>query len=141
MSPKGAGEWGWKGDAASLDWDYHIDPHRYNYSIAYARARQLGVGHEEAVQSAQRQTYGQVRSQYPEPENERNRNWGMRPLYSNLPPVESAAGRPNSVVRFSPGREQMAGDRLMKILAVASMMGGAGAGAVAEVYDQDGSQF
>lgn len=37
--------------------------------------------------------------------------------------------------------DRMAGDRLMRILAVASMMGGAGAGAVAEAYDQDGSQF
>lgn len=48
-------------------------------------------------------------------------------------------GRTTASIPAAPDR--MAGDRLMKILAVASMMGGAGAGAVAEAYDQDGSQF
>lgn len=83
------GDWGWTGDAAALDWDYPLDPARYNYSIAYARARQLGVPHELAVQSAQRQVYNEVRSQNPEPENARNRNFGVKPLYSTLPALAS----------------------------------------------------
>jgi len=67
------GDWGWTGDAAAMDWEYAQRPGDHNYSIAYARARQLGVPHELAVQSAQRQVYNEVRSQNPEPENARNR--------------------------------------------------------------------
>lgn len=79
------GDWGWAGEAAGLEWDYPLDPARYNYSIAYAKARQLGIGHEDAVQSAQRQVYGAVRSKNPEPEIARNRAWGAKPLFSTLP--------------------------------------------------------
>ena len=79
------GDWGWTGNAAEMDWEYAQRPGDHNYSIAYARARQLGVPHELAVQSAQRQVYGEVRSRNPEPENARNRNFGVRPLYSTLP--------------------------------------------------------
>lgn len=79
------GDWGWTGDAAAMDWEYAQRPGDHNYSIAYARARQLGVPHELAVQSAQRQIYNEVRSQNPEPENARNRNFGVKPLYSTLP--------------------------------------------------------
>ena len=79
------GDWGWAGEAAGLEWDYPLDPARYNYSIAYAKARQLGIGHEDAVQSAQRQVYGAVRSKNPEPEIARNRAWGVKPLFSTLP--------------------------------------------------------
>ena len=79
------GDWGWTGDAAAMDWQYAQKPGDHNYSIAYARARQLGVPHELAVQSAQRQVYGEVRSQYPEPESARNRNFGVKPLHSALP--------------------------------------------------------
>lgn len=85
------GDWGWSGDAAELEWNYPLDPARYNYSIAYAKARQLGVPHELAVQSAQRQVYGKVRSKNPEPENERNRNFGVKPLYSVLPALQAQA--------------------------------------------------
>jgi len=84
------GSWGWTGEAAELDWDYPLDPARYNYSLAYAKARQLGIEHEDAVQSAQRQVYGAVRSKNPEPENARNRAWGARPLYSTLPALAAA---------------------------------------------------
>ena len=79
------GDWGWTGDAAAMDWQYAQKPGDHNYSIAYARARQLGIPHELAVQSAQRQVYGEVRSQNPEPESARNRNFGVKPLYSTLP--------------------------------------------------------
>jgi hypothetical protein len=79
------GDWGWTGDAAAMDWEYAQRPGDHNYSIAYARARQLGVPHELAVQSAQRQVYNEVRSQNPEPENARNRSFGVKPLYSTLP--------------------------------------------------------
>jgi hypothetical protein len=79
------GDWGWTGSAAEMDWEYAQRPGDHNYSIAYARARQLGIPHELAVQSAQRQVYGEVRSQNPEPENARNRNFGVKPLYSTLP--------------------------------------------------------
>ena len=81
----GLGDWGWTGEATALDWNYAQDPARYNYSIAYAKARQLGIGHEEAVQSAQRQVSGVVRSKNPEPESARNRAWGAKPLFSTLP--------------------------------------------------------
>lgn len=37
--------------------------------------------------------------------------------------------------------ERMAGDRLMRLLAYASMAAGAGVGVAAEVNDEDGSQF
>jgi hypothetical protein len=86
------GSWGWTGEAADLDWDYPLDPGRYNYSLAYAKARQLGIEHEDAVQSAQRQVYGAVRSKNPEPENARNRAWGAKPLYSTLPALAAAQG-------------------------------------------------
>lgn len=79
------GDWGWTGDAAAMDWQYAQKPGDHNYSIAYARARQLGIPHELAVQSAQRQVYKEVRSQNPEPESARNRNFGVKPLYSTLP--------------------------------------------------------
>lgn len=79
------GDWGWTGDAAEMEWQYAQRPGDHNYSIAYARARQLGIPHELAVQSAQRQVYGEVRSQNPEPESARNRNFGVKPLYSTLP--------------------------------------------------------
>lgn len=79
------GDWGWTGDAAAMDWEYAQRPGDHNYSIAYARARQLGIPHELAVQSAQRQVYNEVRSQNPEPENARNRIFGVKPLYSTLP--------------------------------------------------------
>ena len=79
------GDWGWADAAAAMDWEYAQRPGDHNYSIAYARARQLGVPHELAVQSAQRQIYNEVRSQNPEPENARNRNFGVKPLYSPLP--------------------------------------------------------
>lgn len=83
------GDWGWTDEAAELEWNYPLDPARYNYSIAYAKARQLGVDHEMAVQSAQRQVYGKVRSKNPEPENERNRSWAVRPLHSVLPALQA----------------------------------------------------
>lgn len=83
--------WRWTDEAAELEWDYPLDPARYNYSIAYAKARQLGIDHELAVQSAQRQVYGKVRSKNPEPENERNRNFGVKPLYSVLPALQAQA--------------------------------------------------
>jgi len=79
------GDWGWTGDAAEMEWQYAQRPGDHNYSIAYARARQLGVPHELAVQSAQRQVYNEVRSKSPEPESARNRNFGVKPLYSTLP--------------------------------------------------------
>lgn len=79
------GDWGWTGDAAKMDWQYVQKPGDHNYSIAYARARQLGIPHELAVQSAQRQVYKEVRSRNPEPESARNRNFGVKPLYSTLP--------------------------------------------------------
>ena len=85
------GDWGWTDEAAALEWNYPLDPARYNYSIAYAKARQLGVDHEMAVQSAQRQVYGKVRSKNPEPENERNRSWAVRPLHSVLPALQAQA--------------------------------------------------
>ena len=83
------GDWGWTGDAAEMEWQYAQRPGDHNYSIAYARARQLGIPHELAVQSAQRQVYGEVRSQNPEPESARNRNFGVKPLYSTLPALAS----------------------------------------------------
>lgn len=83
--------WRWTGDAAEMEWQYEQRPGDHNYSIAYARARQLGVPHELAVQSAQRQVYGKVRSKNPEPENERNRNFGVKPLYSVLPALQAQA--------------------------------------------------
>lgn len=79
------GDWGWTGDAAEMEWQYAQRPGDHNYSLAYAKARQLGIPHELAVQSAQRQVYGEVRSQNPEPESARNRNFGVKPLYSTLP--------------------------------------------------------
>jgi len=83
------GDWGWTGDAAEMEWQYAQRPGDHNYSIAYAKARQLGIPHELAVQSAQRQVYGEVRSQYPEPESARNRNFGVKPLHSTLPALAS----------------------------------------------------
>ena len=85
------GDWGWTGDAAEMEWQYAQRPGDHNYSIAYAKARQLGIPHELAVQSAQRQVYGEVRSQYPEPESARNRNFGVKPLYSVLPALQAQA--------------------------------------------------
>lgn len=83
------GDWGWTGDAAEMEWQYAQRPGDHNYSLAYAKARQLGIPHELAVQSAQRQVYGEVRSQNPEPESARNRNFGVKPLYSTLPALAS----------------------------------------------------
>jgi hypothetical protein len=84
------GDWGWTGEAAELDWYYPLDPGRYNYSLAYAKARQLGIEHEAAVQSAQRQVYGAVRSKNPQPENADNRSWSAKRLYSTLPALGAA---------------------------------------------------
>jgi len=83
------GDWGWTDGAAGLDWAYNSDPKAHNYSLAYARGRQLGLSHEDAVQSAQRQTYGRVLSQYPQPESERNRQWSTAPLSSPLPALQA----------------------------------------------------
>lgn len=85
------GDWGWTGDAAEMEWQYAQRPGDHNYSIAYAKARQLGIPHELAVQSAQRQVYGGVRSQNPEAESARNRNFGVKPLYSVLPALQAQA--------------------------------------------------
>lgn len=85
------GDWGWTGPAAELRWDYAHDPDRHNYSLAIRRARQLGIPHEEAVQSAQRQVYGKVRSKYPEPESDYNRAWAFTQLASTLPALQAAA--------------------------------------------------
>jgi len=85
------GDWGWTGPAAELRWDYAHDPARHNYSLAIARARQLGIPHEDAVQAAQRQVYGVVRSKNPEPENDYNRAWAFTQLASTLPALQAAA--------------------------------------------------
>lgn len=52
--------------------------------------------------------------------------------------VPSTAGT-TAVISAEPKR--MAGHKLMEMLVLASMAGGAGTGAVIEAYDQDGSQF
>lgn len=85
MSKPVPGDWGWSGPAAELSWDYNSDRAAHNYSLAYRKLRQLGVAHEDAVQGAQRQTYGQVRSQNPELESTRNRAWAFTQMSSPLP--------------------------------------------------------
>lgn len=90
MSKPVPGDWGWSGPAKELSWDYNSDRAAHNYSLAYRKLRQLGVAHEDAVQGAQRQTYGQVRSQNPEPESTRNRAWAFTQMSSPLPAVRAA---------------------------------------------------
>jgi hypothetical protein len=85
MSKPVPGDWGWSGPAKELSWDYNSDRAAHNYSLAYRKLRQLGVAHEDAVQGAQRQTYGQVRSQNPELESTRNRAWAFTQMSSPLP--------------------------------------------------------
>jgi hypothetical protein len=84
------GDWGWSGPAAELDWDYNSNPTAHNYSLAYRKLRGLGVDHELAVQGAQQRIYGRVLSKNPEPENARNRNFGVGPLSSPLPALRAA---------------------------------------------------
>lgn len=83
------GDWGWNGPAAELRWDYNSDPAAHNYSLTYLKLRQLGASHEDALQGAQRRTYGEVRSKNPEPESAYNRAWASTPTSSPLPALRA----------------------------------------------------
>lgn len=68
-------EWEAYANNGSNDW---------KYSLTYAYLRQQGLPHEDAVQGAQVEAYGKVRSETPLPETERNWRWAGVPLQSEL---------------------------------------------------------
>jgi hypothetical protein len=68
-------EWESYANNGSNDW---------KYSLAYAYLMQQGLPHEEAVQGAQMEAYGKVRSQKPLPITESNWRWAGVPLQSEL---------------------------------------------------------
>lgn len=72
----------WTGKAGHPFWDGYArnmeDPGALDHDLAYARLRQLGLGHEDAVQGAQRRR-GRSTT-IPEPENDFNRFMSRMPL-------------------------------------------------------------
>lgn len=60
------------------------------FEIAYARARQSGLSHEDSTQAAQKAVYGEVRSEKVGIETPANSAAARMPLSSQLPAVKAA---------------------------------------------------
>jgi hypothetical protein len=84
-------EWETYANNGSNDW---------KYSLTYAYLMQQGLPHEEAVQGAQMEAYGKVRSQKPLPMTESNWRWAGVPLQSEL-------DLPSDAPRTSPGQQEL----------------------------------
>lgn len=77
------------------------------YALAYAHGRQEGLSHEEAVQAAQLEAYGKIRSENPLPENAGNRRLAELQLSMPVSPHDLAmranlANAPSTPIQLTP---------------------------------------